>query len=241
MEKRPGIKKVFEDKYLLVLNKPMACLSLRAETSDLYSLEDWMRQEYSELFRVLKNKGSDFWKRAGIVHRLDKDTSGLILVAKDEISFLRLQGQFKKRTVKKAYLALVAEKTPGNGTIEVPIARCSQVFGRWQADPEGLEAKTVFVCLEAYEKGGENYSLLELRPETGRTHQIRVHMKYMGWPVVGDSVYGGKRFAGLKRLFLQAKRIEFEHPETGERVCFETKLPADLKQVLKKLESVRIF
>lgn len=241
MKEEPRIRKVFEDRYLLVLNKPRACLSLRAETSDLFSLEDWMRQEYSELFRAFKNKESDFWKRAGVVHRLDKDTSGLVLVAKDEISFLRLQAQFKKRTVKKTYLALVAEKTPQNGVIEVPIARCSRVFGRWEVNPEGLMAKTVFLCLKFYDKEGESYSLLELRPETGRTHQIRVHLKYMGWPIVGDSIYGGKRFAGLKRLFLHAKEIEFKHPETGERVSFETNLPRDLKQVLKRLENVRIF
>jgi len=241
MKKEPRIEKVFEDKYLLVLNKPMACLSLRTKTSDLFSLEDWMRREYSELFRAFKNKGSDFWKRAGVVHRLDKNTSGLILTAKDEISFLRLQAQFKKRTVKKAYLALVAEKTPKGGVIEVPIARCSRVFGRWQADPEGLMAKTSFVCLEFYDKEGESYSLLELRPKTGRTHQLRVHMKYMGWPIVGDSVYGGKRFAGLKRPFLHAGRINFDHPETGERICFEVELSRDLNEVLKKLGSVKIF
>jgi 23S rRNA pseudouridine1911/1915/1917 synthase len=236
MREKMKVEKIFEDRYILVLNKPAGCLSLSASTSSLSSLEDWMREEYTYLLGKVKNKESDFFKRAGVVHRLDKNTSGLILAAKDEISFLRLQDQFKARKVKKKYWALVADEVCREGEIEVPIDRHEYVFGVWQVKAEGLAAKTAFERLKLYENNEKKYSLLELSPQTGRTHQIRVHLRYMGWPIVGDKVYGGESFSGLKRLFLQAKEISFEHPETGKKLSFKVELANDLKKVLESLE-----
>ncbi len=234
-DKREEIKKIFEDKFFLVLDKPFECLSVKASTSKLFSLEEWMREEYPNVFRKSGKQESDFLKRGGVVHRLDKNTTGLVLTAKDEISFLRLQGQFKERKVKKSYYGLVLGEIPLEGGIEVPIARCKQSFGTWEADPGGAEAKTDFLRLKVYEFEGRKYSLVELKPKTGRTHQIRVHLKYMGWPIVGDKIYGGQDFPGLKRLFLHAGKIELNHPETGEKVSFKSKLTDDLVRVLARL------
>ncbi|MFC2010802.1 RluA family pseudouridine synthase [Chloroflexota bacterium] len=171
--------------------------------------------------------------RPGIVHRLDKDTSGLMLVAKNSTAHLNLANQFKAHSVVKAYLVLVKGLlTPEDGIIEAPIGRDRRHRERMAvvAEGKGREARTQYHVLNYT----ENYSLLEVRPETGRTHQIRVHLSAIGYPVVGDKVYGSKP-AFLSRQFLHASYLGFKLPATGKYIEFTSELPPDLAQALKDI------
>jgi 23S rRNA pseudouridine1911/1915/1917 synthase len=175
--------------------------------------------------------------RAGIVHRLDKDTSGLILVAKDDETRTALQRQFKRRQVTKTYLALVEEQVqPKEGIIEAPIGRDKRQRKKMAVVRRGREARTMYRAIEYF----PDHTLLEVRPHTGRTHQVRVHLAWMGYPVVGDTVYGRRRQRLLKsRHFLHAKQLRFTHPAAGEEVEFEAPLPPELTAVLKQLRRGR--
>jgi 23S rRNA pseudouridine1911/1915/1917 synthase len=174
-------------------------------------------------------------ERPGIVHRLDKDTSGVILVAKNDMAQRALQAQFKGRTVEKVYLALVEGEPPTlRGRIEAPIGRDLRNRQRMAVvtEEKGRAAVTEFTVRERL--GG--YTLIEVRLLTGRTHQIRVHLAYIGLPVVGDIVYGHRRKQlQCPRQFLHAHRIGFRLPETGEWKEFVAPLPADLEEVLQRL------
>jgi 23S rRNA pseudouridine1911/1915/1917 synthase len=174
--------------------------------------------------------------RPGIVHRLDKDTSGLILVARSEEVRRKLQAQFKAGEVLKVYLSLVEGIVePKNGIIDAAIGRDAKNRKRMAVVRRGgRPAVTEYRVLEQL----EGYSLLELRPRTGRTHQVRVHLAFIGHPVVGDSVYGHrKQRLGLGRQFLHAHRLGFRHPSSGERMELVAELPADLQAVLEGLRS----
>ncbi len=175
--------------------------------------------------------------RAGIVHRLDKDTSGLILIAKDDETRAALQRQFKRRQVAKTYLALVEDQVqPREGIIEAPIGRDKRQRKKMAVVRRGREARTMYRAVEYF----ANHTLLEVRPHTGRTHQVRVHLAWLGYPVVGDTVYGRRRQRLLKnRHFLHAARLRFTHPATGEEVTFEAPLPPELAAVLKQLRRSR--
>jgi 23S rRNA pseudouridine1911/1915/1917 synthase len=169
--------------------------------------------------------------RPGIVHRLDKDTSGLIIVAKNSQAQINLINQFKIRSVSKMYLTLVkGHLTPEQGIIEAPIGRDPADRKRMAVVTAGRPARSEYKVVK-YLKG---YTLLEVKPETGRTHQIRVHLSAIGYPVVGDGVYGVK-VTFLKRQFLHAYRLSFNLPATGERVEFKSELPEDLEEALKSL------
>ena len=174
-------------------------------------------------------------QRPGIVHRLDKDTSGVILVAKNDQALRALQAQFKARTVEKAYLALVEGEIPiTHGRVEAPIGRDPRRRQRMAVVPEGKgrPAVTEFTVRERL----SGYSLLEVRPRTGRTHQIRVHLAYIGHPVVGDPVYGRRRRRlYCPRQFLHAYRLGFRLPGSGEWAEFTAPLPRDLAEVLDRL------
>lgn len=171
--------------------------------------------------------------RAGIVHRLDKETSGVILIAKTAQALDNLRRQFKRRTVQKRYLTLV-EGTPATpeGLINAPLGRDPKQRKRIAVIQDGREAITEFHVLETY----ADYSLLEVQPKTGRTHQIRVHLAFIGHPVVGDTVYGRrKQGIKMKRHFLHAASLTLQHPVTGEPLTVEAPLPVGLQDVLKKL------
>ncbi len=173
--------------------------------------------------------------RPGIVHRLDKDTSGLMVVAKSDAAHLHLVSLFQSRRVEKWYLALVhGVPEPPSGRIKVPIGRHPVHRQRMLAGaPRGREAETFFRVREVFRRA----SLLEVRPLTGRTHQIRVHLSYLGHPVVGDPLYGGRRPTGPRagRQMLHAWRLGFEHPLTGEKLFFEAPLPRDFEELLEEL------
>jgi 23S rRNA pseudouridine1911/1915/1917 synthase len=170
-------------------------------------------------------------ERPGIVHRLDRGTSGLLVVARSDEAHAALQEQVRQREVERVYLALarghLASRT---GTIDAPIGRSPRQRHRMAvAGAASREARTNFTVLELL--SAESY--LEARLETGRTHQIRAHFAAIGHPLVGDAAYGGEEKYSLQRQFLHAHRLSFTHPQTGERVAFESPLPPDLETALE--------
>jgi 23S rRNA pseudouridine1911/1915/1917 synthase len=175
-------------------------------------------------------------RRAGIVHRLDRDTSGLLVVARSEEAHALLQRALARREIEREYLALVQGRPPArSGTIEAPIGRDPRVRTRMAiGGAHAREARTHFELDRAFAES----SLLRLRLETGRTHQIRVHLRAIGHPVLGDPQYGGAKLLGLERQFLHATRLAFDHPLTGERIEARSPLPADLQSALALAEEL---
>ena len=171
--------------------------------------------------------------RPGIVHRLDKNTSGLMVVAKTQHAHTRLSSQLKARRVEKVYLALShGSLSPDAAVIEAPIGRDPRNRKRMAIVANGREASTPYSVVER----PRGYSLVEVRPATGRTHQIRVHLAAIGHPVVGDGLYG-RAEPGLDRHFLHAQGLGFEHPSTGSPLRFQTELPPELRAFLGNARS----
>jgi 23S rRNA pseudouridine1911/1915/1917 synthase len=173
-------------------------------------------------------------ERAGIVHRLDRDTSGLLVVARSDEAHRRLQAALARRLIEREYLALVQGRPPARtGTIEAPVGRHPRARTRMAVGGAGArEARTHFTLEGAY----AGTSLLRLRLETGRTHQIRVHLRAVGLPVCGDRDYGVAGVLGLERQFLHATRLAFDHPLTGARIDVTSPLPEDLRTALARAE-----
>jgi len=240
MKNEPEI--IFEDESLLVIDKPAGWIVNDATTTaGQDTVQNWLRHNFK--FQISNDK----LYRSGIVHRLDKETSGILLVAKTPEVFEYLQKQFKERRVKKSYIALVHGKVPldssasnGIGIINAPVGRLPWRRDRFGVLAGGREAKTRYKVTRYYDTKGENYSLVEFYPKTGRTHQIRIHAKYIGHPLVADEFYAGRKTARkdrtwCPRLFLHASFIQFTHPHTGKMVGFESDLDSNLLSVLKKL------
>jgi 23S rRNA pseudouridine1911/1915/1917 synthase len=216
---------VYEDADLLVIDKPAGLAVHPAPGHPSHTLVNALLHYLPSL------AADDDTLRPGIVHRLDKDTSGLLVVAKNRVAQANLSQQFKDRVVKKTYLTLVnGQLTPEKGTIDAAIGRDPSHRQRMAIVNEGREARTEYRVIRYI--GG--YSLLEIKPETGRTHQIRVHLAAIGFPVVGDATYGLKS-PRLPRQFLHASKITFRLPSTGATVEFESPLPPDLEQTLAEI------
>ena len=256
------MKIIFEDQYILVLEKPPALVVDKSETQKENTLEDILIKDFGITL-----------ERGGVVHRLDKDTSGLLIVAKTPEAFENLQSQFKNRIVKKEYLALVhgqvsesgrvegaIERNPGNREKFMVVAPLRQGFAG-----QGKEAVTEYEPVKNFKFQISNFKLIfndlnkiQMRklenmdygkftmlrcfPRTGRTHQIRVHLKYIGHPIVSDEKYVGRKMYRLDhrwcpRQFLHAAKIGFKHPVSGEWMELESKLPEDLREALKKLNN----
>jgi 23S rRNA pseudouridine1911/1915/1917 synthase len=213
---------VYEDADLLVIDKPPG---LAVHPSPGHARHTLVNAVLAHC-RDLSGIGGE--GRPGIVHRLDKDTSGLIIVAKNDEAHLSLARQLKERQVEKTYLALVEGRVePPEGLIDAPVGR-HPVHRRKQAVVErGREARTRYRVLREV----DGRSLLEVRPETGRTHQIRVHLAHIGHPVAGDPVYG-RAHPLLTRQFLHAQRLAFRHPRTGQRIELTAPLPEDLARAV---------
>ena len=227
-------KVVFEDQALMVVDKPSGWIVNDADTTkDQPTIQKWLRENYKLpifSFPELRN---------GVVHRLDKETSGLLLVAKTVEAFENLQAQFKSRQVKKSYIALVHGLMDlKEGIIDAPVGRLPWRRDRFGVLLGGREAKTNYTTLERFV---DAYTLLELRPETGRTHQIRIHLKHIGHPIVSDSFYAGRKTnrkdrKWCPRLFLHASKISFLHPESKKILVYTSDLATDLRVVLDLLE-----
>lgn len=234
-------KIVFEDEYLMVLEKPAGWIVNEADTTNgQMVLQSWLGKLDHPL------AGSREY-RSGIVHRLDKETSGLMLVAKTKEAFEGLQRAFKERKVRKTYTALVhGIIEPKEGSVEAPVGRLPWRRDRFGVLPGGREAVTQYlvsgILYRGEGKDKESFSLLELRPKTGRTHQIRIHLKYLGHPIVSDEFYAGRKTARndrkwCPRLFLHASEISFDHPINGRNMAFKSQLPRDLKFSLDSLHA----
>ena len=225
---------VYEDRSLLVVDKPAGMVVHPAPGHPGGTLVNALLAYCPEL-------AASGDERPGIVHRLDRDTSGLILVAKTDKARRALQRQFKDRQVNKAYLALLdGHLQPAWGRIEAPIGRDPQQRQRMTVLAGGREAVTEYHVLEqfAHQVGpaAGNYTLVEAQPLTGRTHQIRVHFASIHHPVVGDEIYGRRKLSlPVPRQFLHARRLDFRHPLAGARLSLEAPLPEDLSTVLTLL------
>jgi 23S rRNA pseudouridine1911/1915/1917 synthase len=219
---------VYEDADVVVIDKPAGMVVHPAPGHPRGTLVNALLARYPDM-----QVGADL--RPGIVHRLDRDTSGLMVVARHDAAMHALSDQQRARTMEKIYLAVVEGRwKEAAGTIDAPVGRHHSDRLRMAVTTRGRPARTHFRVLE--ELG--QYSLMEVRLETGRTHQIRVHMQHLQRPVLGDPVYGSRhpraRF-GLERQFLHAHRLGFRLPHTGEWREFVAPLPADLAQVLEQL------
>ena len=222
----------YEDDDLLVVNKPAGMVVHPSIGTEKGTLVNAILYHCPELLSI----GNE--KRPGIVHRLDKETSGLLVVAKNDMALRALQEQFKQRTIHKAYLTLVVGHIrPERALIDAPIGRDPKNRQRMTVIPPqskhfARSAKTSYELVTDY--GG--YSLVRCTLHTGRTHQIRVHLGYIGFPIVGDPIYGRKRNLLLKgRQFLHSAELGFKHPRTGEEMQFSAELPPELQAVLDKL------
>jgi 23S rRNA pseudouridine1911/1915/1917 synthase len=223
---------IYEDDDLAVIDKPAGMIVHPGEQNETGTLVSAALDRWPEITAMNIEE-----KRAGIVHRLDKDTSGLIVIAKNDLTRRRLSHQFQERSVEKTYLALV-EKRPQTttGRIDAPIARDPQQRKRMAVVRGGRPAVTEFRVIEDDFSGSQ--ALLKVNIHTGRTHQIRVHLAFIGCPVVGDRVYGYRtQRIGLKRQFLHAAELALDHPTTGERLHFEAPLPVGLQNILDKLRT----
>ena len=218
---------LYEDDDLLVVDKPAGLTVHPAPGHPEHTMVNAILSHLSGL------SDSGDWQRPGIVHRLDKDTSGVMLVAKNDAAQLSLISQFKVRSVVKTYLVLVkGHLAPEDGVIEASIGRDRRHRERMAVvtEDKGREARTQYHVLDYI----GDYTQLEVRPETGRTHQIRVHLGAIGYPVVGDKVYGVKS-PYLSRQFVHAFRLGFHLPSTGQYVEFTSELPLDLATALEKI------
>lgn len=236
---------LYSDDDILIFSKPAGMIVNNADTSrKVFTLQDFVKKNYP--LKVDKSDDEDFVNREGIVHRLDKETSGVILVARNSESFKNLQAQFKNRQVKKEYTALVHGRIVGEGEIKAPIGRLPWNRMRFGILPSGRESFTRFKVLEYREskKTEEILSLVRVFPETGRTHQIRVHFQYAGFPIFSDALYAGRKTYAkdkkfLSRHFLHASSIEFLHPKTGKTVKQVAPFPEELEEFLNSLTVVK--
>jgi len=219
------LKILYEDNDVLVIDKPAGLTTHPAPGHPSHTLLNAVLSHFPQLAEISDSL------RPGIVHRLDKDTSGVMLIAKNSVAQANLIDQFKARSVKKSYLVLVKGRlTPERGAIEAPIGRDSHDRKRMAVVAKGREARTEYKVIKYI----DSYTLLEVKPETGRTHQIRVHFAAIGYPVAGDAVYGVKS-PYLSRQFIHAYRLGFKLPSTGKYVEFESELPTDLEKALKQI------
>ena len=315
----PTFPILYEDQFLLVINKPYGVVVNRAQTVKEPTVQDWAAEhigvsregQVSQVAREKSTTGNintlgnlemqargtydtfdtrdTFIDRAGIVHRLDKETSGCLIIAKNPEAFFKLQSFFKERKVHKTYIALIHGKlVPKSGEINAPVGRLPWNREQFGVVPGGKEAVTKYEVVEYYEiaksqlsvlsfrlsdrslSGNQSFSssetdqqktaklksenrppktdnrevftLVHLFPQTGRTHQLRVHMKYLGFPIVGDYLYGGRKQQRddrrwCPRVFLHAAKIEFPHPESGKMIKVEALLPPELENVLRQISS----
>lgn len=221
---------VYEDSDIIVVNKPKGMVVHPANGNPDGTLVNAIMNICKD---SLSGIGGEI--RPGIVHRLDKNTSGLLIIAKNDNAHIKMSEQIKNREVKKIYIALVRGIIQEDeATISMPIARSKKDRKKMAVDKDGKEAITHFKVLKRYDK----YTLLEIKIDTGRTHQIRVHMSQIGHPVIGDDVYSnGKNEFGVEGQMLHARSLDFKHPITGKSIHLEAELPKYFKDVIATCDS----
>lgn len=221
---------VYEDKDIIVVNKPKGMVVHPANGNPDGTLVNAILAMCKD---SLSGIGGEI--RPGIVHRLDKDTSGLLIIAKNNEAHVKMSKQIQDRLVTKKYIALIRGVVKDDeATIDMPIARSKVDRKKMAVDKAGKQAVTHFKVIKRY----RGYTLLEIKIDTGRTHQIRVHMAKIGYPVVGDMVYSnGKNEFGIEGQMLHAKSLEFSHPITGKKMHLEAPLPEYFTKVLEELDS----
>lgn len=222
------IEIVYQDEDVVVVNKAQGMVvhpSAGHQTGTLVN---------ALMYHIKDLSGINGTIRPGIVHRIDKDTSGLLMVAKNDSAHEKLAAQLKDKTSLREYIALVHGVIPHEkGTIDAPLGRSKVDRKKQDIIDGGREAVTHFTVLERF----KDFTLVSLKLETGRTHQIRVHMKYIGYPLAGDPIYGPRKTLEGKGQFLHAQTLGFKHPTTGEFVTFEAPLPQLFEDTLKKLRN----
>ena len=224
---------IYEDEDILVVNKQKGLVVHPANGNPDGTLVNAVMAHCKD---SLSGIGGEL--RPGIVHRLDKDTSGLLIIAKNDKAHIQMSNQIKNREVKKTYIALVRGTIAENeATINMPIGRSTKDRKKMAVTKSGKEAVTHFKVLNRYTTDKGSYTLVEIKIDTGRTHQIRVHMAEIGHPVIGDVVYSnGKNEFGVEGQCLHAKRLEFTHPITGKEMKLEAPLPEYFKNIIEHLE-----
>ena len=231
---------LFEDEAFLAINKPVGTVVNRAESVKGETIQDWMEDHYP-IFSHQTGESEEqaaFVDRSGVVHRIDKETSGILLIAKTPESFIELQRQFRERVIEKTYLAIVhGELLPKEGEVRAPVGRLPWNKERFGIVPGGKESVTKYTAIKTIEKEGEKLTLVSVHPETGRTHQIRVHMKYINHPLLGDYLYAGRKTSRddrewATRVMLHAWKIVLKHPTTGETLAIEAPIPDDISRII---------
>ncbi len=228
------IEIIYEDDDIIVVNKPKGLVVHPANGNPDGTLVNAIMAICKD---SLSGIGGEI--RPGIVHRLDKDTSGVLVVAKNDKAHINMSEQIKNHTVQKTYIALVRGIVKENeATINMPIGRSTKDRKKMAVTKNGKEAITHFKVIKRYPN--ENCTLLEVKIETGRTHQIRVHLSQIGYPVIGDTTYSsGKNKWGVQGQCLHAKSLEFKHPITQKEMFLEAKLPEYLQKIIKELDNGR--
>ncbi len=224
------IEVIYEDTDIIVVNKPKGMVVHPANGNPDGTLVNAIMDICKD---SLSGIGGEI--RPGIVHRLDKDTSGLLIVAKNDMAHVQMSEQIKNHEVKKTYIALVRGVLKENeATIDMPIGRSTSDRKKMAVTKNGKNAVTHIKVLKRYDK----YTLLEINIETGRTHQIRVHLSHIGYPIIGDSTYSnGKNEFGVEGQCLHAKSLEFKHPITKKEMKLEAPLPKYFQDIIKKLDN----
>lgn len=219
---------LYEDKDIIVVNKPKGMVVHPANGNPDGTVVNAIMNLCGDSLSGIGGK-----IRPGIIHRLDKDTSGVLIVAKNDNAHVNISNQIKNRETKKYYIALVRGVIKENeATINMPIGRSKKDRKKMAVTKDGKEAITHFRVIKRY----DNYTLLEIKIDTGRTHQIRVHLAEIGHPVVGDYIYSnGKNPFGVEGQMLHAKQIEFKHPSTGEQMKIEAPVPDYFNEIIEKL------
>ena len=223
------IEIIYEDEDIIVVNKPKGLVVHPAVGNPDGTLVNAIMAICKD---SLSGIGGEI--RPGIVHRLDKDTSGILIIAKNDTAHINLSEQIKNHEVEKTYIALVRGIVKENeATINMPIGRSTKDRKKMAVNKNGKNAITHFKVLNRYEK----YTLLEIKIETGRTHQIRVHLSHIGYPIIGDYTYSnGKNEFGVMGQCLHAKELEFKHPITGKEMKLEAELPQYFNEILQQLD-----